>query len=70
MLAGPKGREAGESGELDTGSEKGKVPWGVECTLAVTGTTGGPVKPSRIIRGRTPGGVCTGASAQGLLKRP
>eukprot|EP00976_Prorocentrum_cordatum_P085652 1186187-Prorocentrum_minimum.AAC.1 len=43
MLAGPKGRAVGESGELDTGCEKGKGPWGVECTLAVIGA-GGPVK--------------------------
>eukprot|EP00976_Prorocentrum_cordatum_P060070 1175750-Prorocentrum_minimum.AAC.3 len=34
MLARPQGRAAGESGELDTGREKGKGLWGVECVLA------------------------------------
>ena len=43
MLAGPKGRAVGESGELDTGGGEGKGLWGVESTLAVIGT-GGPVK--------------------------
>eukprot|EP00959_Pyramimonas_sp_CCMP1952_P148804 3112657-Pyramimonas_sp.AAC.1 len=44
-----KGREVGESGELDTGREKGKGPWDVERILAVIGT-GGPVKRRNVIR--------------------
>eukprot|EP00976_Prorocentrum_cordatum_P009170 183216-Prorocentrum_minimum.AAC.1 len=42
MLAGPKERAVGESGELHTGCEKGKGLWGVERIVAVIGT-GGPV---------------------------
>eukprot|EP00976_Prorocentrum_cordatum_P002076 41564-Prorocentrum_minimum.AAC.1 len=44
MLAGPKGREAGEGGELDKAVRKasrGRGAMGVKCILAVVGT-GGP----------------------------
>eukprot|EP00959_Pyramimonas_sp_CCMP1952_P422315 8846766-Pyramimonas_sp.AAC.1 len=46
----------GESGELDTGREKGKGHWGVECALAVIGT-GGPAKRSDVIARATRGGA-------------
>eukprot|EP00959_Pyramimonas_sp_CCMP1952_P370052 7750114-Pyramimonas_sp.AAC.2 len=52
MLAGPKGRAVGESGELDTGWEKVKGLWGVESSLAVIGT-GGPVLPGAMFQQRT-----------------
>eukprot|EP00976_Prorocentrum_cordatum_P077892 1182872-Prorocentrum_minimum.AAC.1 len=53
LIGATKGREVGESGELDAGREKGKGLRGAACILAVIGT-GGPVKRRNIINTNAP----------------